>query len=356
MLDIPPTEGSTLSYTDSTRCLAPIPFGERNLPTAIAEPYFRVGDSAIALEGPAFDRQGNLLFVDIYGGRVLRLTPSRQLSTVYAEDGLHPAGIAIHRDGRIFVACVGPINAQGQFDAGSVIAIDPDGRNRQTIVSPDAGYVVDDMVFDRAGGFYFTDFRGTSTEATGGLFYVTPDHREIRPVLPHLCAANGVALSPDDKVLWVTEYCANRLHRIELAAPGVRARGGVSVPHTFAGRAPDSMRTDGDGNAYVALNWQARVLVLSPFGVPIGQILLPGREDNRYLKSTSLALVPGTRDLVIVARDGLPPGRPKARRAPSGGSEVHAVTSVGAEASARGEAMIFSARGVAPGFPMFSHQ
>lgn len=142
-----------------------------------------------------------------------------------------------------------------------------------------------------------------------------------------MCAANGVALSPDDKVVWTTEYCANRLHRIELAAPGVRARGGVSVPYTFAGRAPDSMRTDSAGNAYVALNWQARILVLSPFGIPIGQILLPGREDNMYLKSTSLALVPGSRDLVIVARDVVRDGG----------------------------AMIFAARGLAPGFPMFSH-
>lgn len=328
MLDIHPSEGSTLSYQDSTRCLAPIPFSERDLPTAIAEPYFKVGDSTVALEGPAFDRQGNLLFVDIYGGRVLRLSPSRQLTTLYTESDLHPAGIAIHRDGRIFVACVGPINAVGQFDAGSVIVLDAQGRKLETVVPPQAGHVVDDIVFDREGGFYFTDFRGTSTEATGGLFYVTPDHREIRPVLSHMCAANGVALSPDDKVVWATEYCANRLHRIELAAPGVRARGGVSVPYTFAGRAPDSMRTDSAGNAYVALNWQARVLVLSPFGVPIGQILLPGREQDMFLKSTSLALVPGSRDLVIVARD-----------------VVH-----------DGGAVVFTARGVAPGFAMFSHQ
>ena len=320
-------ESHTLSYIASTRPLAPIPFGERGLPTAVATPYFKVGDSTVALEGPAFDRQGNLLFVDVYGGRVLRLTRDKQLTTLHTEKQLHPAGIAIHKDGRLFVACVGPVNADGQFDAGSVIALDPDGGNRRTIIPPQAGYVVDDMVFDKEGGFYFTDFRGTTTEPTGGLFYVTPDFRTIKPVIPNMCAANGVALSPDDKVVWATEYCANRLHRVELSAPGVRARGGVSVPYTFLGRAPDSMRTDSAGNAYVALNWQARILVLSPFGIPIGQILLPGRDDNMFLKSTSLALVPGSRDLMIVARDVV----------------------------SDGGAVIFTARGLAPGFPMFSH-
>jgi len=268
---------STLPYTTATRPLAPIPTAERDLPTAIAEPYFQVAtEGQVALEGPAFDRQSNLLFVDVYGGRVMRLSPDRQLTTLYTDKDLHPAGIAIHKDGRIFVAAVGAMNARGYFDAGTIIALDPDGSNRQTIVPPSAGHVVDDMVFDNQGGFYFTDFRGTSTEAKGGVFYVTPDFKTITPVMPNMCAANGVALSPDGAVLWATEYCLNRLHRIELAAPGQIARFGASVPYHCIGRAPDSMRTDSAGNAYVAMNWQGRILVFSPYGVPIGQILVPG--------------------------------------------------------------------------------
>lgn len=65
--------------------LAPLPASERDLPCVTAEPFFKVADDAFALEGPAFDRHGNLLFVDIYHGRVLRLSPQRQLATVYTE-------------------------------------------------------------------------------------------------------------------------------------------------------------------------------------------------------------------------------------------------------------------------------
>jgi len=320
--------GRSLDYTPETRGLAPIPAPERDLPTAVAEPYFKVAEGQVALEGPAFDRDGNLLFVDIYGGRILRLSPPCVLSTVHVEKDLHPAGIAVHKDGRIFVAAVGPLNSAGHFHAGSVIALDPDGSNRQTILSPEAGYVVDDMVFDDEGGFYFTDFRGTSTEAKGGVFYVTPDFRRIKPIIPHMCAANGVALGPDGKVLWATEYALNRLHRIELAAPGVMGRHGATVPYHFIGRAPDSMRADSAGNVYVAMNYQGRILVFSPYGMPIGQILLPGREEDLWLKSTSLALDPDSRELLIVSRDVI------------GGQG----------------AMIFSARGPAPGLRMFSHQ
>jgi lactonase len=307
--------------------LAPLPASERELPAATAQAYFKVADEPMALEGPAFDRQGNLLFVEIYGGRVLRLSPDRQLTTFYTERDLNPSGIAIHRDGRVFVAACGARNSQGRFDAGSVIAIDPDGGKRRTIVPPDAGYVVNDLVFDRHGGFYMTDFRGSSTQAAGGVYYVGPDYREITPVLPNLCMPNGVALSPDGKVLWCTEFAACRLHRADLVGPTQVAQTGSSIPYHFVGPGADSMRTDSAGHVYVAMNRQGRILIFSPYGIPIGHILLPGRENNDFLRCSSLALTPGSRDLFIVARDEV------------GG----------------GGTMIFKGQGVAEGFALFSH-
>ena len=152
--------GSTLSYTQSTRGLVPIPVSEQQLPAATAEPFFKVSDDPVALEGPAFDRQGNLFFVDVHGGRVLRLSRDGALTTIYSDRQLFPAGIAVHRDGRIFVAAVGAPSSSGEYTAGSVVALDPDGSNPQTILPPSAGYVVDDMVFDRDGGFYFTRLQG----------------------------------------------------------------------------------------------------------------------------------------------------------------------------------------------------
>nr|WP_238446871.1 SMP-30/gluconolactonase/LRE family protein [Azohydromonas australica] len=317
---------NTLSYTDATRGLVPIPIWERDLPTAVAEPYFKVCDVGTSMEGLAFDRNGSLLFVDIYNGRILRLSPDRELSVVYTEENLHPAGIAVHKDGRIFVASVGSIDQDGRFAKGSVIALSADGTNRQTIVAPELGHVVDDVTFDQEGGLYFTDFRGTATDPAGGLYYVAPDQQTVKPVLPRMCGANGVALSPDGKVLWATEYFANRLHRMDLKAPGDIARSGSMVPYHFVGRAPDSMRTDSAGNVYVAMQRQGRILVFSPFGMPIGQILLPGREDGHFLQCTSLAIKPGSRELLIV------------------GWDLHG----------RGS-MIFSAKGPAPGHAMYSH-
>lgn len=313
---------AVLSYTGVTRSLSPIPVSERGLPTVTAEPFFQVSSDALALEGPAYDLLGNLLFVDAYGGRVLRLSPDRKLTTVYTDTRLFPTGIAIHCDGSIFVAGI------GDFKTGAVVALDPDGSNPRTIIPPAAGFVPDDLVFDRFGGFYFTDFKGGATVPTGGVYYVSPDFDKITAVLPNMSGANGVALSPDGKVLWATEFCAGRLHRVDMLDQVTLAHFGSTIPYHFAGRAPDSMRTDAVGNVYVAMYCQGRILIFSPYGIPIGQIVLPGRDENHFLKSTSLAFVPGACDVVIVARD---------------------------EIGGRGS-MIFRAPALAQGVALFSHQ
>jgi lactonase len=88
------------------------------------------------------------------------------------------------------------------------------------------------------------------------------------------------------------------------------------------------MRTDCEGNVYVAMNRQGRILIFSPYGIPIAQVLLPGREHNHFLRCTSLALAPDSCDMLIVARDEV------------GG----------------GGTMVFQAQGLAAGTRLFSHQ
>jgi lactonase len=100
-----------LAYDAQTRGPVPIPPSERGLQTVVAEPWFKVSDEGLVLEGPAFDREGNLLFCDVSGRRVLRLTQEKRLSTVVNLDKLGPGGLAAHKDGRLFIAAI--CRAQG---------------------------------------------------------------------------------------------------------------------------------------------------------------------------------------------------------------------------------------------------
>jgi lactonase len=161
-----------------------------------------------------------------------------------------------------------------------------------------------DLVLDAQGRFYLTDFRDTSTDPKGGVYYTAPDLATIKLVLPHLAMANGIALSPDGKALWTTEFGRNLLHRIELADVTTVAPIGSVIAYHFTGPATDSMRAGADGNCM----WQSTGKVAYWYSTGtaslIGQVLLPDREQGHNLKSTSMALRPGTNDLYIVTNDG----------------------------------------------------
>lgn len=171
-----------LNHNALTCSAVPIPPWERPLQTVEAQPYFNVSQASLVLEGIVFDRNNNLLFVDVATGRVFKLTPERQLSIVLKENSFGASGLAVHKDGRIFIASV------GDMQRGSVRAIEPNGTREQMIVAPDAGFLVNDLVFDNQGGFYFTDSRGNSADPQGGVFYVSPNVGSIHAILP-----NGLA-------------------------------------------------------------------------------------------------------------------------------------------------------------------
>lgn len=88
-----------LTYDAQTRGPVPIPPSERTLQTVVAEPWFKVSRQPMVLEGPAFERNGNLLFCDLSGRRAMRLTPNKQLSTVVRLNDAGPGGLAFTRTG-----------------------------------------------------------------------------------------------------------------------------------------------------------------------------------------------------------------------------------------------------------------
>ncbi len=280
----------------------PIPPAECALTTIVADRPIRVPGATLDLEGPVFLPNGDLLFSDVQGKRVMRLDGRDRLTTVVTLASLMPGGMAFSPDGRVFIA------AASSTGGGAIIAMRTDGSEQQTIVPEAGGFAPNDIAFDTKGGFYFTDARGTVGEPAGGVWYVAPGGTSPVPVVRNLAVANGLALSPDGKRLWVGEFAMGRLYRIDLRDAVTPAPFGATAAYHFVGPAPDSMRVDGTGRVYVALYGQGRVLVFSPIGLPIGQILLPGRDDGRNLNTTSMALRSGTRDLVVVASDGKPGG------------------------------------------------
>ncbi|WP_265458369.1 SMP-30/gluconolactonase/LRE family protein [Enterococcus sp. HY326] len=279
-----------------------LPNHELTIPYQVAEPWFKVSDQQMQLEGLCFDRKGDLYFVDVFGGEIYCLQlPEKQLTQIALLENQNPAALKIHRDGRLFICCLGDMES-----TGSVLAMQPDGSGLETIVDASFGFVIDDLIFDEAGGFYFTDFKGYSCNPIGGVYYVSADYQKITQVMGNMAVPNGVALNPTNDGLWTTEMSNNRLHFWSLAEDHVTIPAyGSAVPYHFSGlEGPDSICIDALGNLYVAMYMQGRVLVFNPEGIPIEQIFLPERIQRQMLRSTSVAVYPEQKQLVICSNDG----------------------------------------------------
>jgi len=100
------------------------------------------------LEGPTVDRDGALFVCDIPFGRIFRITPAGEWSLVTEYDGW-PNGLALHRDGRLFIA---------DYRRG-ILTCDPaTGRIAEALTSiqSESFKGVNDLIFDQSGRLYFT--------------------------------------------------------------------------------------------------------------------------------------------------------------------------------------------------------
>lgn len=263
--------------------------------TILAEKFLKVYDEPLTLEGICFDRQGNLYFTSTMGNSIFRYDMTAEtLSVVFHRKNTRPAAVKFHKDGRLFAACL------TNEAIGGVIAMDPDGSHLEDIPIV-KGYSVDDMVFDKDGGFYFTDFIGDVRNPSGGVYYVTPDLQKVTLFCGNLCQPNGIALSRDGSILWVTETQAGRLHRFNLKT------GRANVVYYFTGMSgPDSCEIDADDNLYVAMPGQGCVLIFNFHGALIGRVLVPGYMKGRHLFVTHPMVRPGTRELYLTTKDTAP--------------------------------------------------
>ncbi len=314
------------SDQENQKSMVPLPPELAKLPTIKAEPWVMVeNDPNILLEGPAFDRDGNLFVTSIFDSRLFKITPTKQITSINLPAGLLPDGIAIHKDGRLFIACL----------SGRVVTVNPDGSNLTDLpkyLGKPAS--ANDLVFDnQTGDLYVTDFTGTIAEPTGGVYRYSENYTKVNPVIEHLAAANGIGIAPPGSltggnVLWVSETCRNDILHIEFLADGsINPIAGVTIPCRFGGGpgGSDSLRIDVEGNVYQCLIFQGRAQILNSRGVTIANVLIPGREKGEHLVTSNLAFKPGTDEAYITA-----------------GGE--------------GGAWIYRFRGLAQGLRLYSHQ
>jgi gluconolactonase len=227
------------------------------------------------LEGPCFDRSGNLYCVDVAYGRIFRVSPEGVFTVVVEYDG-EPNGLKFHRDGRLFVADRKRGILVADVAAGRVDCV-LDRFDLEPFRGPN------DLTFSQDGDLYFTD-QGLSDLAhpTGRVFRLRGDGR-VERVLDGLPGPNGIALDPSGRVLYVALTRANSILRAPLLPDGRVWRVQTFI-QLSGGGGPDGIAFDTAGGLAVAHPQMGAVWLFDSRGQPTLRINL-----SQGLLSTNIA-------------------------------------------------------------------
>jgi gluconolactonase len=149
------------------------------------------------------------------------------------------------------------------------------GRLETVVESCDGRPLIapNDLVFDRAGGLWFTDHGCTipGGRRFGALLYFSPGDGTISRQRDELLAPNGVGLSPDEKFLYVADTWLQRLWAFEVEAPGRLVAPGFPAPGRVVANLPDyqlldSLAVEADGRICVATLVNGGITAIEPGG------------------------------------------------------------------------------------------
>jgi gluconolactonase len=248
-----------------------------------------IADGLAFPEGPVVLPDGDVLVVELLSGCLTRIAPDGR-KTVAAHTGGGPNGAAMGLDGRCFICNNGgmgpsaspdvliPTEAPLETRPGYIQAVDLDTGRVETIFAHSKAtpfWGPNDLVFDGAGGFWFTDYGRDRhrVRQRGAVYYAQADGSAITEAIFPLDSPNGIGLSPDGKTLYVAETMSGHLWRFCLSSAGIIDRsqgqfpnGGTIIGRAAAGKFLDSLAVDSAGAICCASPGHGDILVFPPEG------------------------------------------------------------------------------------------
>ena len=255
-------------------------------------------------EGPVWHHgaAGSFLtFSDLISNRVDKWDPKTKQVTTFIADVWkgkdNSNAIAQERNGKKYVQ-VGPngetLDKQGRLvftamGSGQIVRRETDGK-LTVLADKYEGHHLNapnDLVIKSDGSIYFTDIRANTKSpdfsppegvAHTGVYRIKDGKLEL--LVSDLEAPNGIAFSPDEKVLYVNDIRAKKVWRYDVAADGKISNGKVFIDMNSDSRPglPDGMKIDVQGNVWDS--GPGGIWIVSPQGKHLGTILTPERLSN----------------------------------------------------------------------------
>lgn len=249
-------------------------------------------------EGPIALADGSVIVCEIAGERVTRVAPDGTL-TVLGEVPGGPNGLALGPDGAIYICNNGggfgfkrkdgitrPNAWPPNYSGGRIERLDRTTGALTTLCDEADGVPIlmpNDLVFDRRGGFYFTDFGKRSDRAIqlGGLYYGRPGQAGAVELVHGVITPNGVGLSPDESRVYMATTETGRMMVYDVLEPGKVTRPTASTVNQsvlaqFEGVSRyDSLAVEENGNICVGNLAPGNITVISPEGKLVENVPMP---------------------------------------------------------------------------------
>lgn len=238
-------------------------------------------------EGPVWFGDANqLLWSDIPNQRILRWTPGGGVS-VFREPSNFANGLTRDRQGRL-VACEHGLRRVTRTEPDGTLTVLAERHAGKPLNSPN------DAVVKSDGSIWFTDptygilsdyegYRAIPEQATRNVYRLDPASGAVEAVVTDFNQPNGLAFSPDERVLYVADSGAShdetlpRHIRAFDVADGRRLENGRVFCLIDEG-IPDGIRTDTQGNLWSSAG--DGVHCFAPDGTRLGKILVPQTVAN----------------------------------------------------------------------------
>ena len=225
-------------------------------------------------EGPAWHRDGYLLFSDIPANELKRWDAKGGVATYRAASN-NANGNTLDREGRLVTA---------EHSAHRVSRTGRDGTV-ETLVDSFEGKPLNspnDVVVKADGTIWFTDptygVAPRKQEQAGKYVYrLDPVSKALTPVVKDFDQPNGLCFSPDEAKLYIADSGKPRHIRVFDVAKDGSLTGG-SVFATLDKGAPDGIRCDSAGRVWSSAG--DGVQIFAPDGHLIGRVLLPETAAN----------------------------------------------------------------------------
>jgi gluconolactonase len=227
-----------------------------------------------------------MLYAGGEAGQVYRLARDGSHQEQIGSTGGFALGIAYDGSGSAYICDCGKASVY-RVGSGGAVTLFSAGAPDQAAAVPNFG------VFDQAGHFYFSDSGDYwSDTGTGRIFVVDCDGGTRLFHRGPFRFANGLAISPDQKWLYVVQSTASNVSRIPLDRPD----GNISIMHELPQRTvPDGIAFAADGRLLIAC-YKPDALFM---GYPDGRVELFVEDPTGELLSRPTNVAIGSGEIYI---------------------------------------------------------